>query len=402
MPGWHDATRRLQESSHGRASGATGKLQMVGIVQEQHPARARLFMQWRRMDWPVMVDSLGLLGVKVVPITLLIDEHGIVRFRGERENLETFLETEYPEPAETAPALAVRPDLERLEKAAISPDGWRRFADGLVLWGEVEDLDSAIDAYRKALGMKPSDESTHFRLGVAYRKRYDSERRREGDFTHAVEHWAAALDADPNQYIWRRRIQQYGPRSTKPYPFYDWVATARREIAARGETPVTLPVDPRGAEIARPAKRFAADAGERASPDPQGRIQRDVKGLIRLEQTAVPPALEPGGTARVHLAFRPATEIEAHWNNEAGDLEVWIDPPAGWRVDRRHRSVPNPPELVSDEERRVELELESPGDFTGTATVPGYALYYVCEDVKGTCLYRRRDFAVLLQAEDSL
>ena len=53
------------------------------------------------------------------------------------------------------------------------------------------------------------------------------------------------------------------------------------------------------------------------------------KGLIRLEQTAVPSAIEPGGAARVHLVFRPATEISAHWNNEAGDLAVWIDPPAG-------------------------------------------------------------------------
>ena len=72
MPGWHDATLDLQRD---------GKLRMVGILQEQHPERARLFMQWKRMDWPVMVDSLNLLEVSVVPITLLIDERGIVRRR---------------------------------------------------------------------------------------------------------------------------------------------------------------------------------------------------------------------------------------------------------------------------------------------------------------------------------
>jgi hypothetical protein len=41
---------------------------MVGIIQEQHPDRAGLFMQWKQMDWPILVDSLNLLGVAVVPV----------------------------------------------------------------------------------------------------------------------------------------------------------------------------------------------------------------------------------------------------------------------------------------------------------------------------------------------
>ena len=67
--------------------------------------------------------------------------------------------------------------------------------------------------------------------------RYDSAHRREGDFQRAVEAWSRALEIDPNNYIFRRRIQQYGPRLSKPYPFYDWVSRARDEITARGETP---------------------------------------------------------------------------------------------------------------------------------------------------------------------
>ncbi|RMG56252.1 MAG: hypothetical protein D6723_00685, partial [Acidobacteria bacterium] len=70
MPGWHQATKQFQEQH---------KLQMVGIIEEQHPDRARLFMQWKQMSWPVMVDSLNLLEVPYVPITLAIDEHGIIR-----------------------------------------------------------------------------------------------------------------------------------------------------------------------------------------------------------------------------------------------------------------------------------------------------------------------------------
>ncbi len=52
---------------------------MVGIIQEQHPDRARLFMQWKQMGWPILVDSLNLLEVPYVPITLTLDEYGIVR-----------------------------------------------------------------------------------------------------------------------------------------------------------------------------------------------------------------------------------------------------------------------------------------------------------------------------------
>ena len=70
MPVWHEATKKLQ---------AEGKVKMLGIIQEQHPDRCRLFMQWKQMDWPVMVDSLNLLGVEVVPITLAIDEAGVIR-----------------------------------------------------------------------------------------------------------------------------------------------------------------------------------------------------------------------------------------------------------------------------------------------------------------------------------
>jgi hypothetical protein len=34
---------------------------------------------------------------------------------------------------------------------------------------------------------------------------------------------------------------------------------------------------------------------------------------------------------------------------------------------------------------------------SGAIAVPGYALYYVCEDVNGVCMYRRRDVNVPLQ-----
>jgi hypothetical protein len=46
----------------------------------------------------------------------------------------------------------------------------------------------------------------------------------------------------------------------------------------------------------------------------------------------------------------------------------------------------------------VEFEVTVPDtQAPGTAAVAGYALYYVCEDVNGVCMYRRRDVSVPLQ-----
>jgi hypothetical protein len=47
---------------------------------------------------------------------------------------------------------------------------------------------------------------------------------------------------------------------------------------------------------------------------------------------------------------------------------------------------------MSQELRGIELEAEYPPNASVEETViPGYVLYYVCEDVHGTCLYRRQD-----------
>jgi tetratricopeptide (TPR) repeat protein len=395
VPGWHEATKTLQER---------GRLRMVGIVQEQHPERARLFMQWKRMTWPILTDPLDLLGVSVVPVTVAIDEHGIVRAidpRPERIQ-EEFLEKRYePPPAGDDGGAAGPPDLERLREAAAgagSAAGWRAYADALFLWGGGARLDEAIGAYERAIEKDPGDAPSRFRLGVALRARYDSQRRRGNDFQRAVAVWERALDIDPNNYIWRRRIQQYGPRLEKPYPFYDWVDTARHEIQARGETPAPLTVEPGGAELAPAASTFEGPAVLAKEPDPGGRIHRDPGTFVKVEATVVPTTVRPGGAARVHLDFRPNVEKKAHWNNEVADLGVWVAPPAGWQVDERSLSAPRPPQAVSEETRRVELELRIPEDAkAGASMLPAYALYYVCEDVRGARLYRRQDLDIQVQ-----
>lgn len=355
-------------------------------------------MQWKHMDWPVMVDSLNLLEVSAVPITLFIDEQGIVRaIRPSPSDLGDFLNQSFD--GSVAPAPATPPaGLGELEQKAASGnlEALQNYADSLVLWGGESRFDEAIRLYQGILKREPNRAPTHFRLGVAYRKRYDSRQGAEQDFQKAVRQWGAALDLDPNQYIWRRRIQQYGPRLEKPYSFYDWVQEARKEIEARGEDPVQLTVEPGGAEFAYPAKHFEVREETGTEPDPGGRILRDERGFVQVNTVAVPAAVDPGGTVRVHLTLRPNLQIKAHWNNEVDDLVVWVRPPPGWQVDQPYLKVARPPQVVSQEVRKLEFELKSAADSTGSAKIPAYALYYVCEDVDGTCLYRRQDISILV------
>jgi tetratricopeptide (TPR) repeat protein len=393
VPGWHEATKKLQEE---------GKVQMIGIIQEQHPDRARLFMQWKRMGWPILVDSFNLLNVAAVPITLAIDEDGIIRARGLSVKAasrieEDFVNRTYERPQSALPA--VPPDLAKLKLLTrkIGAQSREEYATALALWGGMNRTSEVIENYQEALRTDPESGPLHFRLGVAYRMRYDSEHRRINDFAKAIEHWAKALEIDPNQYIWRRRIQQYGPRLDKPYPFYDWVAKAREEIRKHGETPVPLPVEPTGAELAQPAKTFEISPAARPEPDPQGRVRRDKERLIMIETVAVPPSIVPGGAARLHVIFRTNPAVKAHWNNEAEGLVFWLEPQKELMVERSYISLPNPPQEVSQETRIVEFEIRCPPDAKpGTFKLSGYALYYGCEDVNGTCLYRRQDVAINL------
>jgi len=381
---------------------------MVGIIQEQHPERARLFMQWKGMDWPILVDSLDLLEVTYVPITVLIDEHGIVRsVVSPRDDplvaLEGFIDREFEAPEKVAiapPTTAPRLDLDKL-RASVDEKGvagWRELAQATLLWGSPSQLDSAIDAFARAIALEPGEGWTRFRSGVAHRARADSGRASGDDFSRAVEEWTAALAIDPNNYIWRRRIQQYGPRLDKPYPFYDWVAEARRDVKARGEKPVELTVEPRGAELAQPAREFATAEAVERDLERDDRIHRDPGKLVKVRTVVVPGTRSGRVTARVHVELEPDRRADAHWNNEVGGLVFWLEPPDGWSVDRRRIELDNPAGLgaASEEIRRIEFEVQGPAAGAPEAVLSACALYYVCEGIGGACLYRRQDVEIRL------
>lgn len=341
-----------------------GKLQSLGIVQEQHPDRAALYMQWQKMDWPVLADPFNLLGVKVVPITLLVDGSGVIRFKNPSEkDLETFVETLYP-----------RTLIQEIDHS----------------------FDGGLAARKKELNENPKSAEAHFQYGAALRQRFDSEKREDTDFSGAVEAWQKALKLRPDQYIWRRRIQQYGPRLDKPYSFYDWVNEARKDLKERGETPHPLVAEPRGSEFAYPAKGGDWTAVQRKHPDPEGKVPRDSQKLVAASAVVVPSTKAKESAARVHLRFKPSLMKKVHWTNDAGNVDFHFDSMGEFSV-HDFQGPGNPPAVpASAEERTIELELRATAGGKLPKEIKGAAYYYVCEGVEGVCQYLRQPVTVEL------
>lgn len=380
---------------------AAGKLAVIGVVQEQHPDRAKLYQQWRQLDWPIAVDALNLLDYEVVPIPIAIDEHGVVRKAKLRnpEELDAFLKTAFPAPE--GPALALKapewnPNGLHVEAMdASTAESWRAAGDAYFLTSSSNKshLGLAIRAYELCLDKDPSDARARFRLGVASRRRHETDQRQPGDAQRAVEQWELALAARPSQYIWRRRIQQFGPTLTKPYNFYQWVEEARAAITARDETPVPLTCEPRGSEIlGRPT---AVNRSRPLNPDPKSKVPQDDNTLIKIETVVTPPRVRPGGRVRVRVHLSPDLEKKPYWNNESNPLVVALGSHPALKVIESAAPVPGGPKSETRETRILEFEVEVDADRKpGTFEVPAYAVYSVCEDAAGVCRYLRQDLII--------
>ena len=388
----------------------SGVLAVVGVVQEQHPDRARLYEQWKRLGWPIFVDSLNLLGIKVVPVPVALDASGVVRAAriSPGQFVSEFLEREYAVGGVGDPRLlSDKPDVAQARKRAESTNDasdWLAVGDARFLRdGGPTDLDAAIAAYRRVVAADPADGKAEFRLGVALRRRYESGRGRPGDAQAAVDHWVSALAIDPNQYIWRRRIQQYGPRLDKPYNFYFWIEKAKREILARGEEPVRLAIPPTGSEIAAPERRSSGDASPRIpNPDPEGRIARDTKQLVTTDVVTTPGRVRPGRRVRVRVTLRLNERTTPYWNNEYKGLLLSVTPPVGFTITEGEFKYPNVSKPETREVRRLEFEVEvSKNTPPGTLDLPAYAIYDVCEDAGGVCRHLRQDFTVRIVVDPS-
>ena len=134
---------------------------LLGVTQEQHADRCRLFAQWKQFDWPILHDPINLLEAPAVPIVVAIDEHGIVR--AVRPRPETFaaefLDKTFADDAQPgASQSAGPPDPAGLRRNALGkaePGAWRALGDALTIWCGPERVDEAIDAYGRALALDP-------------------------------------------------------------------------------------------------------------------------------------------------------------------------------------------------------------------------------------------------------
>lgn len=378
MPVWHAAAKQWI---------ADERLVMVGITQEQHPDRCRLFAQWKQLDFPILWDPFNLTDSKVVPNFIAIDEHGIVQsIRADLESFETdFLAVEFPAPLHGGP--------QSILEGACSVSTGHHFTSSICSLTQGSNYDAAVEELASLARKHPDNARLAFRAGVAHRLRYDSAALEPSDFQSALEFWNKALALDPNQYIWRRRIQQYGPRSDKPYPFYSWVAEAREAIAARGETPIPLLAELTASELAAPRRAADESASAPTEPDPDGNIRRDTQPLVTIETAVALDTSDDRRAATVHIALRPNTALETHWNHESGPaVQLWIAGDEPTLLSSRTRDDA----ATSTEVLRFELERALEPEATALR-LPAYALYYVCSGADGQCVYLRQDFEVVLE-----
>ena len=410
MPVWHEKTKALQES---------GDLLVLGITQEQHPERCALYASWKELDWPILWDPFNLLGCRVVPDVVGVNEEGVVwpealdPRKYEEQFLGRFLQSEAEPLLENVrdpfPELRSPPDpLVSGQKSALrsllfNGHGQLPALDGTGFQAAIDQLE--LEAQAEGVGG-----AGKFRLGVAYRMRHDSAFRRPGDFQRAVDAWFEALAQDPGQYIWRRRIQQWGPRLDKPYPFYDWIPLAQSALLERGEAIRPLQVSLSASEVATGTRQRPSRLQEDAHPDPKHRIPRDQEAQVQLEWTYLlhtgitsKRVREPDGTARIHLRLEPDNESGVRFDPGGGPIRVWVDLPAGWETPRQLISK----ELaeLSGAAHSLEFEIRPPPfDARNPPRAPylpaeirGTVFYPVCTTSSGVCHVMAQDFKLELR-----
>ena len=155
-----------------------------------------------------------------------------------------------------------------------------------------------------------------------------------------------------------------------------------------------MTVRPGGAEIAQPLAALPAPSVEVRDPDPDGKIHRDKDGLVQTEVTVAPARVRPGQSVCVHVVFRLDPEKHAHWNNEAEHLRLWVGAPDAWKASERLLQAAAVREPVSGEERALDFEIKAPKEARDKVLLNAYALYNICDDKGGECLFLRLDVPI--------
>ncbi len=372
MPVWHELTKKLR---------ADGDLVVIGITQEQHPERCQLWAQWQQIGWPILWDPFNLTGSAAVPIAMAVDEQGVIRDmrlhprKFEQQFVKEFLEMQFPAMLDGWEDSAS--DAGTSKTVLRAPMPWQK---------HLPDLQQRVE--------KSADDAVAwFRLGVALRMRFDDPvLAQANDFQHAIDCWRKALALNPGQYIWRRRIQQWGPRLDKPYPFFDWVNQACTEIQKRGEEPIALPVPVFAA--AAPSTEGSEAVAQNAHPDNDGKIPRDQDRVISLRHAVVQHTKKSASedVARVHLVLQPDTQRDVHWSWDAGPCQLWVHDANGWKIEQDYFRL-QPSEEPNSAVQGVNFEVRRTGE-QAASELTGVVYYYVCIGDSGECTFLVQDFRI--------
>ncbi len=394
IPRWHEKLKPFVD---------TGQLVVIGVAQEQHADRCRLFSQWRGIEWPILHDAMNLTGVKNVPTLVTIDEYGLVRdTHPDADSIEAeFINKTFKAPKTTpilGPVKLTDPRLtRRYAGEARRAKEWREHGTALILSGKPPQIEEAIDkAFVRSLETEPGDPDSLFRLGVAHMIRYESPQRRPEDFQSAIDAWRKAHRLRSGCEIFRRRIQQYGPCVDKPFAFYDWVTSARREIVDRGDTPATLQPWPCDIERAKPAKKFTYDKKQRGpSPDEAEKVNKDRDGLVSISFGAVP------GTAKKHkrivqvlVILRPDATRGTEWDDGADPPRLWLEKPKTGRLSELFVEYAKTSDDAPENDRVLTFPVRLSSKKGKSMTVRGTVVYSVRQTDGGSPRSFRQDIKI--------
>lgn len=351
------------------------KLVVLGVDHEQHADRARLFAQWRGLAGPILHDPLNLSLVSELPTVVAIDEEGVIRaIQPSIDAIEkSFIKKPWkkkkpmskPEEAELPDPRVTR----RTAEEAREPSASRAHADALVLSGLPPQIDEAIKVYRDVIVIDPKDAWSLFRLGVAYRIRYEREERQPGDFQAAVDAWAQAVRFAPTNAIFRQRFRQYGPSIEGSGAAYDWIPAARQDLARRGQKPMELEIEPLAMEMAAAPAR-----GARISTPKKGKHPTDKDGQVSIETTVVRSAdRKHANMAEVHVTLRPNG---VQWEDGEAPIRIWLENSKSARPARPYLEFPKTGSKSGSEARTLSFSVElTSKSKTPHGTLKGDAVY---------------------------
>ena len=227
------------------------KLVVLAVCHDASPAYAKLYFQWKQIDWPLAHDVVNHCGASKLPLSLYINEKGIIK------QIE-------PEPGKLAKRLAKLKALKSREIAEedreqlVEPKITRRAAsegrsadalcihgDALIMAGQPPQIDEAIEVYKKATEEAPKMAKAWFGLGVAHYLRaklnQSADPSAADDGKAATAAWKKTRELASDNQVFKIEIEQFKAKPGNLEKMFDWVADAKKEISDRGDKPVEVP-----------------------------------------------------------------------------------------------------------------------------------------------------------------